>query len=391
VAAVHCPLLAAVMALAGPLGVAPWSTQSAATAATPGSSPATLWLCRPGQTNNPCQFPHTATAVTASGSRSLAPMSGASAATKFDCFYVYPTVSQQKTANANLRVQQTEVAAAVAQASQFSQVCSVWAPMYRQQTSSSIAAGISGSPGTAAGFRAAATVAYLSLLSGWNDFVAHDDDGKPIILIGHSQGSAMLIRLIANRLDHDPSILRRLVVAIIPGGNLQVPTGRTVGATFSHVPLCTGPQQTGCAIAYSTFPSQPPPTALFGRSGQGVSLQSGQTTKQGEQVACVNPAALAGGTADLSPLFVAATQGLLRPVRTPWVTFPDLYAANCVHQGGASWLQVTSLVGPGDTRPTVTESLGPTWGYHGDDVNLALGDLVRDVVGEEAGWTSAHG
>jgi hypothetical protein len=38
----------------------------------------------------------------------------------------------------------------------------------------------------------------------------------------------------------------------------------------------------------------------------------------------------------------------------------------------------------GDPRPTVTASLGPNWGYHLDDVNLALGDLVHDVAMEEA-------
>jgi hypothetical protein len=163
-----------------------------------------------------------------------------------------------------------------------------------------------------------------------------------------------------------------------------------VGATFKHVPLCSSGSQTGCAIAYSTFPGQPPPAALFGRPGQGVSLQSGQTATKGQQVACVNPAALAGGSAELSPLFVSASQDLSQPVKTPWVSFPDLYSATCESTGGATWLQVTSQAGPGDGRPTVTEALGPTWGYHADDVNLALGDLVRDVAGEETAWTAAH-
>ena len=40
----------------------------------------------------------------------------------------------------------------------------------------------------------------------------------------------------------------------------------------------------------------------------------------------------------------------------------------------------------GDPRPTVTATLGPTWGYHLDDVNLALGNLVTDVAVEEASY-----
>ncbi len=96
-------------------------------------------------------------------------------------------------------------------------------------------------------------------------------------------------------------------MAVLVGGNLQVPAGKTVGATFTKVPLCTSGTQTGCAIAFSSYPSQPPAGSVFGRPGQGVSLQSGQTTKAGQQVACVNPAALSGGTADLAPYVLTAT------------------------------------------------------------------------------------
>ena len=122
-----------------------------------------------------------------------------------------------------------------------------------------------------------------------------------------------------------------------------------------------------------------------------MSLQSGQTASSGEQVACVNPAALGGGTADLSPYFLSPTQaGLPSAVRTPWVTYPGLYSAACQGKGGATWLQVSDIAGPGDTRPVVSETLGPAWGYHVDDVGLALGDLVRDVAGEEAAWARTH-
>jgi hypothetical protein len=41
---------------------------------------------------------------------------------------------------------------------------------------------------------------------------------------------------------------------------------------------------------------------------------------------------------------------------------------------------------PRDPRPLVTAALGPDWGYHLDDVNLALGNLVSDVAREEAAY-----
>jgi hypothetical protein len=346
-----------------------------------GSAGSTVWLCRPGQADDPCLAPLKATAVPPNGARSTQ-SAQADPSSKYDCFYVYPTVSTQKADNANLVVQPVEKAAAVAQASRFSQVCQVWAPMYAQRTEASLLKGLGNDP-------TADTVAYESLLSAWKDYLAHDNHGRPIIFIGHSQGAAMLIRLLSSQVDPDPSLRARTVLAILAGGNVTVPTGKSVGATFAHLPLCTAANQAGCVIAYSSFPSQPPADSNFGRPGQGVSLQSDQTATNGLQVACVNPAALHGGTAALTPYFLSATSTPPPPaVTTPWVTYPDLYSASCQSAGGATWLQVGTLDVAG--RPVVTESLGPTWGYHLDDINLALGNLVDDVRGAEATFAS-HG
>jgi hypothetical protein len=39
-----------------------------------------------------------------------------------------------------------------------------------------------------------------------------------------------------------------------------------------------------------------------------------------------------------------------------------------------------------DQRPRITETLGPTWGFHLYDVNLALGNLVGDVQAQEQAY-----
>lgn len=342
---------------------------------------ATVWLCRPGQMDDPCASPLNATVVPAHGARTSRD-ARARPGSRFDCFYVYPTVSTQSADNSNLKVQRAETAAATAQASRFSQVCRVWAPMYRQRTEASLLQGLGADPHGDA-------VAYASLLSAWKDYLAHDNHGRPIIFIGHSQGAAMLIRLLANQVDPNPALRARTLVAILAGGNVTVPIGKTVGATFRHLPLCTAAAQIGCVIAYSSFPSQPPSQAVFGRPGQGVSLQSGQTTTRGVQVACVNPADIGGGTADLDPYFLTATSTPPPPlVDTPWVTYPHLYSAACRSAGGATWLQVNTLARAG--RPVASEPLGPAWGYHLDDINLALGNLVADVKAEEVTYTGDH-
>ena len=140
--------------------------------------------------------------------------------------------------------------------------------------------------------------------------------------------------------------------------------------------------ETGCVIAYSSFPGEPPDGSIFGRPGTGVSLQSGQTGVQGLQVACVNPASIGGGSSTLEPYFPSSGVAA-----TPWVTYPGLYSARCMNGGGATWLQVGKATGASDHRPIVTEQDGPLWGFHSYDVNLALGDLVSDVAAAEANWS----
>jgi hypothetical protein len=235
-------------------------------------------------------------------------------------------------------------------------------------------------------------VAYASLLAGWRDYLAHDNDGRPIVFIGHSQGAALLIRLLEGQVDGDASLRARLVAAIVLGGNVTVAPGRTSGGSFRHIPACTATAQFGCVIAYSSFPAAPPADSLFGRPGQGVSLQWGQTATSGVQVLCVNPAAIAGGTAPLDPYFPASAAGALGPppITSPWVEFPSLYSAACHHSGDATWLAVTSDGSRSDRRPRITETAGPQWGFHVADVNLALGNLVSDVAGEEAAYQRAR-
>ena len=366
--------IATASALLVACGNAPSSASSAA-------STSTVWLCRPGVGTDPCAASLAATVVPASGARSLVSPTAASSS-PFDCFYVYPTVSTQSSDNSNLAIQPAEISAAKAQAAPFSQVCRVWSPMYRQRTVVSLLKGLGGDP-------SADRVAYKSLLSGWADYLEHFNHGRPIVFIGHSQGAAMLIRLLAHVIDPSRALRSRMVVAIILGGNVAVPLHRDVGATFRHLPLCTSAAQAGCVIAYSSFPSEPPPDALFGRPGQGVSLQSGQTATAGVQVACVNPADLSGGSGSLSSWFRSRTAAPPPPsVTTPWVIYPDRYTSTCESKGGATWLQVTASTP--DDRPQVTEVLGPSWGFHLDDVNLATEDLVADVQGAEAAYTAAH-
>ncbi len=337
----------------------------------------TVWLCRPGQAVDPCTANLATTVVTANGSKSTmhpAPESNP----PIDCFYVYPTVSRQKTANANLQVDPQETAVAIDQASRFSQVCRLYAPIYPQLTLSAIGLG-----GTKIDPHAVA-VAYLGVLSAWNDYLSHDNHGRGVVLIGHSQGASMLIALIRNKIDSDPTERRLLVSALLMGGNVTVPMGRAVGGDFENVPACQSDRQTGCVVAYSSFDSTPPDNSFFGRVGTSIGsrLSPVSTTAAGLQVLCTNPASLSGGSGSLSPYFLSGSTDALGSdpgtgthMTTPWVAYPGRYTAACKTSGGATWLQVDASPGP-DDRPVVGQALGPRWGLHLVDVNLALGNLV---------------
>jgi len=372
------------------------SSAAGPTGSAAGQAASPQWLCQPGQAADPCAVNPAVSAVTASGTVTTAARPSSPAASKFACFYVNPTSSltQTATGNTSLVVTKLDTYIATEESAPFSQVCDVWSPMYHSQTFPTVVKGLAGDDNL---MNSTFTVAYDSLLPAWQWFLAHSG-GKPIIVIGDSQGAAILIHLISAQVDHQPSVLRRLLVAILVGGNLQVPAGKTVGSTFTNVPLCTSATQTGCAIAFSSYASEPPANSVFGRPGQGTSLQSQETAKAGQQVACVNPAALGGGTGDLDPYLLTASQiDLKETVATPWVTYPALYSATCEQGGGASWLQIASLAGASRTRPVVTEAIvpgaydtGPAWGYHGYEFNLALGSLLRDVAGEEAAWQASH-
>ncbi len=362
-------------------GVAAEAPAGASSAASSSSNAKTVWLCNPTTKGpDPCAFSRASTAVSATGATTVTPSESSKGPSKYDCFYVYPTVSSEPGPNADLTIQPAETLVAELQASRFSQVCRVWAPMYRQRTVSSLTQGLGAA-------QKASRIAYASLLAAWKDYLAHDNHGRPIIFIGHSQGAAILINLLQSQIDKSPKLRAQMVSALIMGGNVQVPTGRDVGGSFAHIPTCGSPGQTGCVIAYSTFNATPPPDALFGRPGQGVSVQSGQTTSSGQQVVCVNPVNYSQAPGSALPYFLSSTAAVKGvKVTTPWVSFPGLYTVTCEHSGTATWLNVASNASASDPRPTVSPTLGPTWGLHLDDVNLTLGDLVLDVAYQEAAY-----
>jgi len=350
-----------------------------------------VWLCKPNHMPDPCTGAKGALNTTIINGQLEETLQKVKAATpqKVDCFYVYPTVSEQATVNANLTIEPTEEAVAEEQASRFSQDCKVYAPMYEQLTLGAI-----NTPG-AITFEASVR-SYLGVKGAFDEYMAKYNKGRPFVLIGHSQGSAELEQLMKEEIDNKPAVLSQMVSAVILGGNVIVPEGADVGGSFQHIPACETATELHCVIAFSTFYKTPPNPSNFGRATS--SLLGGPVPPPGSEVLCVNPTLLSqdGGTGPLLPSFSTkpfpGAIGLFTgptPVSklgTPWVTLPDQYTAQCKNEEGAQWLQVTP-VGGGDEREIVQELLGPEWGLHLFDVGLSVGNLVNTVAIEEKAFS----
>jgi hypothetical protein len=346
--------------------------------ATSSASAQTTWLCKPGLASNPCTSSEEATVQLANGSSFIEHAKPASNP-PIDCFYVYPTVSSQFAENANLEIDPEETQIAIDQASRFSQTCKVYAPIYPQLTIPAI--------NTPGGITPEGTaIAYVGVLTAFEEYLARYNDGRGFVLIGHSQGAAMLEQLIKEQIDPNAALRKQLVSAILLGGNVLVPEGKTEGATFKNVPACRVAGQTHCVVAYSSFLHEPPNPSNFGRVGS--PLLGGTTSEEeikNDEVLCVNPAVLLQGNYPGPLLRYESTgtfPGLLGEfvkapkAATPWVADPGQYTGQCERAGGATWLQLTDVGGAQDAREQIEEVLGPLWGTHLDEVNVALGNLV---------------
>ena len=338
-----------------------------------------VWLCLPGQDPNPCHESLETTVREQDGSERVEepPLARDPAV---DCFYVYPTVSEQRSRNADKSKDREVVAIARFQAGRFAETCNVFAPMYRQQTLIGLGAG---------GSAESLQLAYSDVEEAWREYMARYNRGRPFVLIGHSQGTRMLRQLVRREIDPQPSVRGQLVSAILLGGNVLVRKGRLVDGDFAHVPACTSPAQVGCVVAWSTFNHDPPSNSRYGRSPSADTSGGGLPYGPEYEVLCTNPASLgANERAELVTLLrgepfpgflgllMAQMYGGTQPsAPTNFLRPADRYTGRCEQRNGANVLMIEPI---GSSR-RLNPSPEPSWGLHLADGNIALGDLVALV------------
>jgi Protein of unknown function (DUF3089) len=346
------------------------------------------WLCRPGR-QDACAVDLSTTVVSADGKLTLEPWA-ANPDAQIDCFYVYPTVSNDPGGNSTMIVGPEEKGVARAQFARFASKCRVYAPMYRQVTLTALRALMGGSP-----IPVDRALAYNDVLDAWNYYLEHDNHGRGIVLIGHSQGSGVLTKLIKDEIDGKP-VQSRIISALLLGTSLPVPKGKDVGGAFQQMPLCHAANQTGCVITYASFRATAPPPA---------NSRFGKVTGDGMISACTNPAALGGGSGELHSYLRANSSGGIvsaaeaapgpwvkpeQPITTPFVSVPGMLTAECVANDNGSYLAITVHGDPAGPRASditgdvvVNGVVLPDWGLHLIDVNLAMGNLL-DIVSQQS-------
>ncbi len=343
-----------------------------ASAAPPDYSDPSNWICRPGRADV-CAQPLISTVISPSDGARTTRTYTADAAAPIDCFYVYPTVSEAPAGNAPMERSPEVERAVVSQFVRFAGKCRPYAPLYRQTTTTAMQGGAKGD----------SQLAYGDVLAAWRSYLAHDNAGSGVVLIGHSQGAYHLSRLITEEIDGQPAE-RLLVSAILAGGNVQVARGRDAGGSFRHAPLCHGADQTGCVIAYSTYPIGHPPAA---------DARFGGALRPELSGACVDPAELLGRQ-NLDAML--PTRGeVAKFLGTPFVENPGLISGSCDTANDHAFLAI-AVKPEGVGAATLGRALNdldaraPDWGLHALDVDLAIGDLVEIVGRQGAAWTAAR-
>jgi hypothetical protein len=164
-----------------------------------------------------------------------------------DVFFLHPTTftvnKKLKNTNANIDDDylnaKTDYSSILFQASVFNQHCRVFAPRYRQAHLASFFSKDNDKK------EKALDLAYEDAKNAFEYYLKNWNNGRPIIIASHSQGSLLAERLLKEFFEGKP-LQNKLVVAYLPGW--PVPK-----EYFTSLKMCTDSMQTGCLCSWRTL------------------------------------------------------------------------------------------------------------------------------------------
>lgn len=306
-----------------------------------------MWMCKPGLAKNYC-LENIADATEALPGGTYQPfMDDLGTDHPIDCIFWYPTVNRTEDPTSyDFSDPEPMLASIRSQAARFSRVCNVYAPFYRQRSLNN---------------GGDAELGYMDVVESFKQYVANWSEGRSFVIFGHSQGTGHATRLITQEVNDNPDLRSRLVSALLIGGGLTA-------TTFSNIPLCTAPDQFGCAVGYRSY----------GAPQATDSVTAG--------LACTNPGALGGGKVLLKGSFFKSrgtnySQDLGPEFTATWGLFRNLFTAECVDtSSGGQVLRIDYTDDAADMRQhPIDLSVVIGFGLHVFDYQFPLDDLVELV------------
>jgi hypothetical protein len=315
----------------------------------------TMWLSRPGMAvaSDPARWrPPGAPPAPAGGPA-------------FAVFFVHPTSYLESLQwNAPLDDAQSQARARLflrGMASPFAGASAIWAPRYRQAT---FGAFLTDKPEAAR----AIDLAYGDVALAFDAFVRAVGQDVPIVIAGHSQGAAHVVRLLRERVAGTP--LEQRVAAVYAIG---WPISLQHDLPALGLPACERPDQGGCVVSWSSFAEPAEPESWFEvyRQSRGFDGQL-----RGESpILCVNPiTGVAGGRAPAE-----ANLGTLKPSA-------DLSSGELVAGAVPARCDARGLLLIGDP-PELGPYVLPGNNYHVYDVPLFWANLRQDVGRRVQAWS----
>ena len=164
---------------------------------------------------------------------------------------------------------------ASSQASAFNGVGEIWAPRYRQATMGAFLT-------TEEDAAKAQDFAYRDVERAFGAFITQIGASRPILLVGHSQGSLHLIRLIHEHIAGQP-IAKRIVAAYLVGWPISI----EADLPALGLPACEAPGQANCILSWQSF-AEPADSRLI-RDVYDASIGFTGLPRKDTAMLCVNP------------------------------------------------------------------------------------------------------
>ena len=347
------------------------------------------WLCRPGSKDS-CAVDLSTTIVAPSGKFKKESFKAARNA-PIDCFYVYPTVSLDQTGNSDMtrgpgRAQRHPAAV---------RALLVGVPRVRAAVSTGHADGAARRHRRQGRCPSTACSRTTTCVDAWNYYLKNDNSGRGVVLDRPLAG--------LGRADAaDPQRDRR-----------QAGAGRRSSPRCCSARTCRSRRaRTSARSRTSRFASRRRRSVAWSRTRRfrdtippPANSRFGKAQGENMAAACVNPAALGGGSGQLHAYlsngrFIASSAAAPKPwvtperkVTTPFVSVPGLLTAECVSNdsgtlpGGARQRRSRTIRAPTTSSATWSSTTRSrrTGACTSSTSNLAMGNLVELVREQSEG------